>query len=116
MNQTEAKVISFPAHRIVREVPLPAIEAAIAKGEKNQVDELIGDIATMIYGEFLDNGIDDDAEPFTKDFSFLVDILRATIYRNFKIKHHMHDFIDENVTVNENLSQIKNDAQEAQKE
>lgn len=113
--QNEAKVLQFPQSRIVREVPLPAIEAALAKGQQNQIDEMVGNITTVLYGEFLELGLDDEKETFTKDFSFLVDIVRATIYRNFKLKHPMHEFIDKNVSLitSEEIEKIKADIQES---
>ena len=48
----------------------------------------------------LDNyGIDDEGKNFEKDFSFAIETLRGAIYRSLTINHHLHDFIDSNVTV-----------------
>lgn len=94
-------VFKFPEHKIVREIPpqIEELEKAKEKGRQNYADDIIDDfIGGML--DTLDNyGVDSDGKSFEKDFSFAVEALRATIYRSLSINHHLHDFIDSNVTV-----------------
>lgn len=101
-------VFKFPEHKIVREItpPIEQIEAAKEKGRQNFADGIIVDFIDNTLN-LLDNyGVDTDGAEFEKDFSFVIDTVKATIYRSMTLKHHLHDFIDKNVTV------IKKDNQE----
>ena len=49
-------------------------------------------------------------EQFAKDFILVIDALRPAVYRGFGIEHHLHDFIDKNVTYfGSNLEDMTNE-------
>lgn len=94
-------VFKFPEHKIVREIPpqIEELEKAKEKGLQNYADDIIGDLIEGVMNTLDNYGIDNDGDKFDKDFSFSVENLRATIYRSLSIKHHLHDFIDSNITI-----------------
>ena len=103
------KVVEFPKNKIVREIPINIEEVAKAKekGLTNFADGIVDDLIANIYGEFENYGLDiEDSELFDKDFSFAMDGVRATVFRLLGLKHHLHEFLDKNVTM-KSLSDIR---------
>ena len=103
-----SKVVEFPKDKIVRESPI-AIEEVVKAKEKglmNYADNIMDEMIGNIYSELENCGLEVDAESFDKDFSFAMDGLRACVYRTLGVKHHLHNFLDENVTMKK-LSDIR---------
>lgn len=94
-------VFKFPEHKIVREIPpqIEELEKAKEKGRQNYADDIIEDLIEGIMNTLDNYGIDSDGKNFDKDFSFAIETLRSAIYRSLSIDHHLHDFVDSNVTV-----------------
>lgn len=91
-------IVNFPAHRIIRETTnIPLIEVMKEKSTQKFADTITEDMIGNMIEDLENSGIDIDNDLFLKDFSLAVDSLRATIYRQFDIKHHLHEFIDKNV-------------------
>jgi len=101
-------VFKFPEHKIVREItpPIEEIEAAKEKGRQNFADGILVDFIDNTLGLLENYGVDTDGTEFERDFSFAIDTVKAAVYRSMGLKHHLHDFVDNNVTV------IKKDDQE----
>ena len=95
------KVVEFPKHKIIREAPvqIEELEKVKEKGRMNYADTIIDDLIGNIYSELENYGLELDGEGFDKDFSFAMDGLRACVYRVLGVKHHLHNFLDENVTM-----------------
>jgi uncharacterized FlaG/YvyC family protein len=96
-----SKIVEFPKHKIVREIPSneDAVNQAKIKGKIKYADGIVDDMVDLMIEELENQGIDVENEFFLKDFSLTVDALRATIYRQFNIEHGLHNFIDENVKI-----------------
>jgi hypothetical protein len=96
-----AKLIDFPKSKIVRDVTLPLeeLDRLKAKGRQNLADTMVADIATSLHVELENYGVDTSFVPFKRDFIFLMDVLKSTIYRNMKIEHGLHEFIDKTVKI-----------------
>lgn len=91
------KVIEFPKHKVVRDVPLEHLKARQAKADQKLADAIVDDLTGMIITE-LDNFYVEVADKtFTKDFILVIDSIKAAVYRSFGIDHHLHDFIDKNI-------------------
>ncbi len=103
-----SKVVEFPKNKIVREAPINVeqIEKAKEKGLINFADSIVDDMIGNIYSELDNYGLDTEGENFDKDFSFAMDGLRACVFRALGIKHHLHEFLDANVTMKK-LSDIR---------
>lgn len=95
------KVVQFPKSKIVRETPvdIEVLEKAKIKGKQNFADNIVDDIIGFVVGDLENYGVDVDNEQFIKDFSLTADALRATVYRSFFLNHNLHEFIDNNVTM-----------------
>lgn len=92
------KVVNFPSHRIIRENPdVDIISKAKQKSTIKFADSITEDMIGNMIEDLENSGIDVETKQFIKDFSMVVDCLRATIYRHFELEHHLHDFIDNNV-------------------
>ena len=50
-------------------------------------------IVNMIHN-MAENGMNVDAEPFIRDTSFLVELVKSTIYRDLGMVHPLQEFID----------------------
>jgi hypothetical protein len=95
------KIVAFPKHKIVREVPanVEEIEKAKERSTQNFAEDIMEDLISNIYAELENYGLNVDNEHFEKDFSFAADALRSTIYRTLGIKHPMQEFIETSVTM-----------------
>ncbi len=71
------------------------------KLEKEQtikfVESAVDDIALKLLHHFVDLAMKTQTETFTKDFSFLVDVLRSTIKRDFGLNHIVQKMVDKSV-------------------
>lgn len=95
------EVISFPSNKIVREYPqnIEILEKAKEKSVKKFADDVIDILAETCYEQIESLGLDVEVENFDRDFSFIVETIRATVYRNLELPHHLHEFIDNNLEV-----------------
>lgn len=97
-------VLSFPKEKIVREglQNIEQMEKLKTKSTVNFAESLTSEIATNIFSDFSNYGIDTETEKFKKDCHFLLTILNATIYRCLNLQHPLHEFIDDQVVVDDN--------------
>lgn len=95
------EVITFPVNKIVREYPqnIERLEKVKEKSVRKFADDVIEILAENCYDQIEALGLDTDDEKFDRDFAFAVETIRATIYRNLEIPHHLHEFIDNNLEV-----------------
>ena len=61
------------------------------------VETAVDDIALKLLHNFVDLAMKTQSETFTKDFSFLVDVLRSTIKRDFGMNHIVQKMVDKSV-------------------
>lgn len=95
------EVITFPVNKIVREYPqnIERLEKVKEKSVRKFADDVIEILAENCYDQIEALGLDTEDEKFDRDFAFTVETIRATIYRNLEIPHHLHEFIDNNLEV-----------------
>lgn len=93
------KVIEFPKHKVVRDVPGDVLEERNRKADQKMADALVDDMAGLIATELDNFDIDVQSKGFAKDFIVVVDALKAAIYRQFGLEHHFHDFTDKNISI-----------------
>ena len=54
----------------------------------------------MLFRSELDNyHVEVEEKSFAKDIVLVVDALRATVYRQFGFEHHLHEFIEKNISI-----------------
>jgi hypothetical protein len=93
------KVIEFPKNKVVREVPEEHLKARQAKADQKLADTIVDEITGLIITELDNYYVEVQDKQFAKDFILVVDALKAAVYRQFDIDHHLHDFVDKNITV-----------------
>lgn len=96
------KVIEFPKHKVVREIPEELLKARQAKADQKFGDSVVDELSGFLLTELDNYDIEVANKQFAKDFILVVDALRATVYRSLGIDHHLHPFIDENVKILDN--------------
>ena len=93
------KVIEFPKNKVVRDLPEEVHKARQAKADQKFADSVVDELSGIVITELDNYGVEVTNKVFAKDFILVVDALRASVYRQFDLEHHLHDFIDENVKI-----------------
>lgn len=104
------KVIEFPKHKVVRDVPEEHLKARQAKADQKLADAIVDDLTSIVITELDNFCIEVTEKAFAKDFILVVDSIKAAVYRSFGINHHLHDFVDKNITlINGDFDKMSND-------
>lgn len=93
------KVIEFPKHKVVRDIPGDVIEERNRRADQKAADAIVDEITGLIVTELDNYYIEVESKLFAKDFILVLDSLKALVYRQFGLDHHLHEFIDNNVTI-----------------
>ena len=93
------KVIEFPKHKVVRDVPVDVIEERNRKADQKMADALVEDMAGILVTELDNFDIDVQSKTFAKDFIVVVDAIKAAIFRQFGLDHPFHAFTDKNISI-----------------
>lgn len=93
------KVIEFPKHKVVRDIPGEVLEERARRSDQKMADAIIEEITGIILTELDNYHVDVEEESFAKDIVLVVDALRATVYRQFGFEHHLHPFIEKNIKI-----------------
>ena len=93
------KVIEFPKHKVVRDVPNEVLEERNRKADQKMADAMVDDLASIVATEIDNFDLNVQDKTFSKDFIVVVDALKATIYRFFGLEHHFHPFTDKNISI-----------------
>jgi hypothetical protein len=93
------KVIEFPKHKVVRDLPGDVIEERNRRADQKMADSIIQELTAIIITELDNYNVNIEDESFTKDLILTVDALRATVYRQFGFEHHLHPYIEKNIKI-----------------
>ena len=93
------KVIEFPKHKVVRDIPGDVIEERNRRADQKMADSLVTELTSIILTELDNYNIDIEDEMFAKDLILTVDSLRATVYRQLGFEHHLHPYIEKNIKI-----------------
>ena len=99
---SDDNIILFPTNRIKNKENVGVKDTRFQKRiEKEQttkfIESAVDDIALKLLHNFVDLAMKTQSETFTKDFSFLVDVLRSTIKRDFGLNHIVQKMVDKSV-------------------
>ena len=99
---SDDNIILFPTDRIKNKENVGVKDTRFQKRiEKEQttkfIESAVDDIALKLLHNFVDLAMKTQSETFTKDFSFLVDVLRSTIKRDFGMNHIVQKMVDKSV-------------------
>ena len=95
------KVIEFPKHKVVRDVPDEVFEERNRKADQKVADAMVEEISGFMLTELDNYDVEVENPGFVKDFIVVVDALKSAIYRSFGLDHPFHTFVDKNVSVYE---------------
>lgn len=93
------KVIEFPKHKVVRDVPGEVLEERARRADKKMADAIVEELTSIIITELDNYHVEVEEKSFAKDIVLVVDALRATVYRQFGFEHHLHEFIEKNISI-----------------
>ena len=91
------KVIEFPKHKVVRDVPDEVFEERNRKADQKVADAMVEEISGFILTELDNYDIEVENKTFIKDYIVVVDSLKSAIYRAFGLEHPFQEFVDKNV-------------------
>ena len=99
---SDDNIILFPTDRIKNKENTGIKDTKFQKRVENEqtnkfIESAVDDIAMKLLHNFVDLAMKTQSETFTKDFSYLVDCLRATIKRDFGLNHIVHKIVDNTV-------------------
>ena len=99
---SDDNIILFPTNRIKNKenvgVKDTKFQKRVEKEQTNKfIESAVDDIALKLLHNFVDLAMKTQSETFTKDFSFLVDVLRSTIKRDFGLNHIVQKMVDKSV-------------------
>ena len=99
---SDDNILLFPTDRIKNKqntgVKDTGFQKRIEKEQTNKfIETAVDDIAMKLLHHFVDLAMKTQSETFTKDFSFLVDVLRSTIKRDFGLNHIVQKMVDNSV-------------------
>ena len=99
---SDDNIILFPLDKIKNKSNVGPKPTEFSKRiEKEQttkfIESAVDDIALKLLHNFVDLAMKTQSETFTKDFSFLVDVLRSTIKRDFGMNHIVQKMVDKSV-------------------
>jgi len=91
------KLLRFPANRIVHTKPkepeLTEEESQKIKVEKF-IEQVVEQLSMDIINVLQDNVVDMKSDIFLRDISIIIEGIKGLLYRDFDIKHPMHDVTD----------------------
>ena len=93
------KVIEFPKHKVVRDLPGNVMEERQRRSDQKMADSIVEELTSIIITELDNYNVNIEDESFTKDLVLTVDALRATVYRQFGFEHHLHPYIEKNIKI-----------------
>ena len=99
---SDDNIILFPTDRIKNKentgIKDTKFQKRVEKEQTNKfIESAVDDIALKLLHNFVDLAMKTQSETFTKDFSFLVDVLRSTIKRDFGLNHIVQKMVDNSV-------------------
>ena len=102
---SDDNIILFPTDRIKNKentgIKDTKFQKRVEKEQTNKfIESAVDDIAMKLLHNFVDLAMKTQSETFTKDFSFLVDVLRSTIKRDFGLNHIVQKMVDNSVELN----------------
>lgn len=93
------KVIEFPKHKVVRDIPGEVLEERSRRHDQKVADAIVEELSGILITELDNYDVPIEETTFTKDIVLVVDALRAAVYRQFGFEHHLHPFVEKNIKI-----------------
>lgn len=100
-------VVSFPPEKIVR-VPTPeSMNDAVIIAQKNYLNFLVDENATILISRLAMAGIDISSDEFQKFYALTVECLRSSVYRTMNFHHSLQIPMKDIIRAIENTIKLK---------
>jgi len=100
------KVIEFPKHKVVREVPEDHIIERNRKAELKIADQIIDDMTGFLVTELDNYDMNVQDKDFAKDLVLVADAIKSAVYRQYGFDHYLQTFVDKNVRIIEDAEDM----------
>jgi hypothetical protein len=92
---SEDNVIPFPTNRRLRLVPVDSeTPEDNEESDRKFLDEFVHELALQLLSEFHEEGFDIQTKVFDKNFGFVVETIRSTLYATYDIFHPFQEIVD----------------------
>lgn len=99
-NTSNSNIITFPVDRIIRNDDKHvsvSMKAMRKRATHNQAEMIMSEISESLYYELVGYGLDVESEYFNQYFSFILENIRALVYKEMKLKHHLQSFVEKSI-------------------
>jgi hypothetical protein len=90
-SEDKDNIIPFPSH--LRLVPIEEAEKN-EEADRKYVDDFVHELALHLLSEFHEEGFDIQTTAFDKNFGFVVETIRSTLYATYDIFHPFQEIVD----------------------
>lgn len=91
--QSSDNVIPFPT-RVVASISDPETPENNEEANRKYLDEFVHELALHLLSEFHEEGFDIQTKTFDKNFGFVVETIRSTLYATYDIAHPFQEIVD----------------------
>lgn len=110
MTDNSNNVVKFPENRVIRPTNIPNFNEDVEEHKIKYIDVILSRHMQALYNKLSFEGINTENEQFYKDYSFVVESLRAALYRSVGITHPIHQFVDVNFELTpEEIAELEDD-------
>lgn len=104
--QSSDNVIPFPT-RVVGKNIEPEIPKTDEEANRKFLDGFVHDLALHLLTEFHEEGFDIQTKTFDKNFGFVVETIRSTLYATYDIEHPFQEIVDKCVKIVDEIDETK---------
>jgi hypothetical protein len=90
---SDDNIIPFPTTRL-RLIPDPETPEDNEEANRKYLDEFVHELALHLLSEFHEEGFDIQTKTFDKNFGFVVETIRSTLYGTYNIAHPFQEIVD----------------------
>ena len=103
----DEKILLFPFNRVKDKNNIGPKQTDYARRIKKEqtkkfTEQVVDELALKLIKEFSGLAMKTHTIEFTKDFAFLVDVLRSLVKRDFGMNHIVQKMVDKSVVIKEN--------------
>ena len=103
----DEKILMFPFNKVKNKANVGPQDTGYAKRVKKEqtkkfTEQVVDELALKLIKEFSGLAMKTHTIEFTKDFAFLVDVLRSLVKRDFNLNHIVQKMVDKSVIIKDN--------------
>jgi len=102
-------VVSFPEDRIVRLAIPESTKDFVVNTQKEHVNRILEEQSTFLLTKLMMSGVDVSTEEFQKNFTIVMECLRASVLETIQISHPLQHPMREMIEMIEGILLLKDD-------